>query len=1082
MSGDLKGGIPNGVRKVIQNIKEIASNHTEDEIYAMLKECSMDPNETAQKLLYQDTFHEVKRKRDRRKESIGNKEAAETTRWRPGMQGRGVRGGRGSYSAHYISSGTHLRLAPCLFGSDTSSGRNTSSGKENGLNQYTDVGITSTSPGSLDAENKATIPVTSSMTGTANDPADGMHGSSTDGSTSVVPEGSAVLAPKETSASDSKKTWDVQLSSADMKSSPASVVGGEQGQPMPNTKHFQLSMAPISISGVYSSASDPVLVPCSDSRTPGAIGTIKREVGSQRTVVGQTVTMATESMPVSQDSTYTLQIDKRLSCDSSDPESSLAISEKAPSEMGNAMHGRTQGAEKDLLSEATQTASLGASDALGSRPSSDYSNHKQPLTASQKVAPSKEWKPKSVNPNVIQASTSSTSEIPTTVEASGQSQHASHSSASASEETASKLQKNLEELHLSSSQHVIIPKHLRVPEAERTGLSFGSFGSFGSFDAGFVLGTGVTNGPDSDKISTPLSESSQGIEEDVEEPSSSLPDTSPATQEGDYPDHLCSPKQVQDNLSPGEDDIPSSISPTPDYDQSKPERPLSSGGPQYTVVHTTPNYSTFGLMQTVVSNQLAPTEGSEPQARDTSHLPSIIVQQPFDPSTNYYTQFFRPGADGDGRFSPFLAPGTSSKYNGNIGVLPSQTGQSSPESSERDGGSLVDGDLTTFVGLPTKRDNSVGLTMQATHAKRQWQRAVRSSASVSTMQLSGLGILEYLTKLSKNWSVCGATSGSSLVLSTASSTLLTQAAGVMQSSISATQQPLPIFRQPAGLPISHYPHNYLPYNQYFSPYYGPPPAIHPFLGNAAFPQQSPAGGLFLPPGVGPATAIKYPLPQYKAGTNTGNSTHIGVQSGFGPFSSSPSATTGSSSNNEDLAAAPQYKETNLYITGQQSEGSPVWIPAAGRDIAGLQASTFYNLSPQGQQHLAFAPAQAGHSTFPGIYHPAQTVPAATAHPLLQQPQTMGGPVEIGPSPTGVYQQPQQRPQINWANSGEKTSLQILHFAASTVKLDGSSAFDGLAENFCRLVLYGPAKWQVATFSLLTMSLEEPDITALHIKE
>jgi GBF-interacting protein 1 N-terminal len=45
--------IPAGVRKTIDNIKEIASNHSDEEVYAMLRECSMDPNETCQKLLLQ---------------------------------------------------------------------------------------------------------------------------------------------------------------------------------------------------------------------------------------------------------------------------------------------------------------------------------------------------------------------------------------------------------------------------------------------------------------------------------------------------------------------------------------------------------------------------------------------------------------------------------------------------------------------------------------------------------------------------------------------------------------------------------------------------------------------------------------------------------------------------------------------------------------------------------------------------------------------------------------------------------------------------------------------------------------------
>jgi hypothetical protein len=57
MSGSgLRASIPTGVRKTIQNIKEITGNHSDDEIYAMLKECSMDPNETTQKLLFQGTF------------------------------------------------------------------------------------------------------------------------------------------------------------------------------------------------------------------------------------------------------------------------------------------------------------------------------------------------------------------------------------------------------------------------------------------------------------------------------------------------------------------------------------------------------------------------------------------------------------------------------------------------------------------------------------------------------------------------------------------------------------------------------------------------------------------------------------------------------------------------------------------------------------------------------------------------------------------------------------------------------------------------------------------------------------------
>lgn len=53
MSAFSRASIPSSVKKTIQNIKEIAGNHSDDEIYSTLKECSMDPNETAQKLLFQ---------------------------------------------------------------------------------------------------------------------------------------------------------------------------------------------------------------------------------------------------------------------------------------------------------------------------------------------------------------------------------------------------------------------------------------------------------------------------------------------------------------------------------------------------------------------------------------------------------------------------------------------------------------------------------------------------------------------------------------------------------------------------------------------------------------------------------------------------------------------------------------------------------------------------------------------------------------------------------------------------------------------------------------------------------------------
>jgi hypothetical protein len=122
-----------------------------------------------------------------------------------------------------------------------------------------------------------------------------------------------------------------------------------------------------------------------------------------------------------------------------------------------------------------------------------------------------EWKPKATNPNVAQesgtAGLSDISNIP--LESSGHSQ--ASSGVLDSEEATAKLQKKLEELHLPQRQHVIIPHHIHVPESERNKLSFGSF------DASFGVTSSYVSGAESNKSSTPVSETSQVIEEPMEE-------------------------------------------------------------------------------------------------------------------------------------------------------------------------------------------------------------------------------------------------------------------------------------------------------------------------------------------------------------------------------------------------------------------------------------------------------------------------------------------------------------------------------------------------------------------------------------
>ncbi|KAK7412790.1 hypothetical protein VNO78_04415 [Psophocarpus tetragonolobus] len=64
----LSASIPASSRKMVQSLKEIVSNFPDHEIYATLKDCNMDPNEAVSRLLSQDPFHEVKSKREKKKE------------------------------------------------------------------------------------------------------------------------------------------------------------------------------------------------------------------------------------------------------------------------------------------------------------------------------------------------------------------------------------------------------------------------------------------------------------------------------------------------------------------------------------------------------------------------------------------------------------------------------------------------------------------------------------------------------------------------------------------------------------------------------------------------------------------------------------------------------------------------------------------------------------------------------------------------------------------------------------------------------------------------------------------------------
>ncbi|KAL3643593.1 hypothetical protein CASFOL_014408 [Castilleja foliolosa] len=128
-SGGGTGGgaqpVPAGLKKIVQSLKEIV-NCPEAEIYAILKDCNMDPDEAVNRLLSQDPFHEVKSKREKKKEGKDTTEPRSR-----GTNHNSSRGGKTSSSDRYLNSGgskpyNYSESAPGI----------SSHKKENGLAPY----------------------------------------------------------------------------------------------------------------------------------------------------------------------------------------------------------------------------------------------------------------------------------------------------------------------------------------------------------------------------------------------------------------------------------------------------------------------------------------------------------------------------------------------------------------------------------------------------------------------------------------------------------------------------------------------------------------------------------------------------------------------------------------------------------------------------------------------------------------------------------------------------------------------------------------------------------------------------------
>ncbi|KAK9101484.1 hypothetical protein Scep_024914 [Stephania cephalantha] len=578
------------VRKTIQSIKEIVGNHSEGDIYAALKESNMDPNETAQKLLNQDDhashlscssdpFHEVRRRRDKKKEVVSFKSYGVPRRPPEPVQPAKSQ----TFPDRGVRRGGFVRNAP------PGINREFRVVRDNRINQNTNRDVKSASVQS---------------------------------STNVVIPSVPAISPKENlinqdslAGRNSEDHKPSQVVNRPFRSNPRLVQDTDSGahrkglyedtlEKVPNSASFALGLKPRNSQpssatlasnnsevGLYSSSSDPVHVPSPDSRASGAVGAIKREVG----VVG-----------------VRRQLSENSAKHSSFPSSSLPSSLSFPDSNRQSPAGKiTQSGQ------ATGSESV-LSDVSASRPFSgnQYTSKVHQVSGHQKVTqPNMEWKPKS-----SQKMSAATAAPLGTAE----NLVSPPSNRVDTKMEADHLQGRLSGLSVSENQHVIIPQHLQVPEADRMWLTFGSFDV--EFDpskslASRIQGHGLaeqSTGESSASVSAPLTSIDDGNEVEM----------------------LHGQLGTSGSVSPVSEAASDYLS----HDQKDSSSPRNLE-----------NYVDVGLIQndTPSYTSVEQQQQQQQQQQDVSGLPSFVA---YDPQTVYDMPFFNPmmeeSARGHGLPSP----------------------------------------------------------------------------------------------------------------------------------------------------------------------------------------------------------------------------------------------------------------------------------------------------------------------------------------------------------------------------------------------------------------------------------------------
>ncbi|XP_039124801.1 GBF-interacting protein 1-like isoform X2 [Dioscorea cayenensis subsp. rotundata] len=579
------------VRKTIQSIKEIVGNHSEADIYAALKESNMDPNETAQKLLNEDPFHEVKRKKDKRKENTGYKAStegrvhSEHNLQRARSYSSWDRNARGGSQTRKTAPGAGVSREFRIV-------------RDNRVNQKTTENLAA----NKDAK---TEPVQNSSLGIQQVNPDTVERSS----------GGILTGQKHSAAKNSEGQYQglnrhVGYASGHAKNAESSVglrqsvtdeilvplasssrVGDGQSSPQMHSATGGVTNSHI---GVYSSSSDPVHVPSPDSRsagTVGAIGSEVRAVGARKLSFDRPAGHPT----VSNSSLLIPQMRQGISS------SKESISHSSPVSKSSS---QTPGLEPVIQSMPL----------VKSLPSSHYNMRlQQPVTHQKATQPSMEWKPKTTQkPSLSNEEVHEVPSLPSS-DVDG--------SVRSSEVEAAGLSDKVAQVNISRVEHVIIPHHLRVPESERLQLTFGSF------ESGFQLNKDVTSSKASHSVELQHDESSMSVCTTVQASSG----------EDESADDQASLEDSQGRNSPSE----------------PPELAAESGQPQPENDESNPTNMESYADISVVQGHNPPYISSEPPPLQNSPSPPSFSA--YIPQANYGMPFFRTTVEDNAHVQNFVS-------------------------------------------------------------------------------------------------------------------------------------------------------------------------------------------------------------------------------------------------------------------------------------------------------------------------------------------------------------------------------------------------------------------------------------------